>query len=104
MKRVGYESIWEIVRQIPRGRVSTYGQIAKLAGLTRRARFVGYALHNLPPGLPVPWHRVINAKGMISFPEGSPAYRKQRGLLEREGIRFVDGKVGLKTRGWPIKQ
>lgn len=98
---IGYEVIWEIVRRIPRGRVSTYGQIARLAGLARRARFVGYALHNLPPGMPIPWHRVINAKGMISFPEGSANYNRQRGLLEREGIRLVDGKIDLRKKGWP---
>ncbi len=96
-----YEDVWEIVREIPRGRVSTYGRIARLAGLVRRARFVGYALHNLPPGIPVPWHRVINARGMISFPEGSRGHKRQRELLEREGIRFVDGKVNLKKKGWP---
>jgi methylated-DNA-protein-cysteine methyltransferase related protein len=101
LMRIGYELIWEIVRRIPRGRVSTYGQVAKLAGLTRRARFVGYALHNLPPGMPVPWHRVINSKGMISFPEESPNHKRQRELLEREGIRLVDGKIDLKKKGWP---
>jgi len=98
---IRYEDIWEIVRRIPRGRVSTYGKIARLAGLVRRARFVGYALHRLPPGMPVPWHRVINARGMISFPEESPNYKRQRQLLEREGISFVDGKIDLKKRGWP---
>ncbi len=97
---VRYEDIWEIVRRIPRGRVSTYGEIARLAGLFRRARFTGYALHSLPPGLPIPWHRVINARGMISFPEGSPNYRRQMELLEREGIRFVEGKVDLKRIMW----
>jgi methylated-DNA-protein-cysteine methyltransferase-like protein len=101
LMRIGYEVIWEIVRRIPRGRVSTYGQIAKLAGLVRRARFVGYALHNLPPGMPVPWHRVINARGMISFPEGSASYQRQRELLQREGIRLIGGRVELKSRGWP---
>jgi methylated-DNA-protein-cysteine methyltransferase related protein len=101
--RVGYEVIWEIVRRIPRGRVSTYGQVAEVAGLRHRARFVGYALHNLPPGIPIPWHRVINAKGMISFAESSPNHRRQRELLEREGIRFVNGKVDLKKKGWPRK-
>ncbi len=96
-----HEDIWEIVRRIPRGRVSTYGQIARLAGLVRRARFVGYALHNLPPGMPIPWHRVINTRGTISFPEGSPNFKRQRELLEREGIRLIDGKVDLKKKGWP---
>lgn len=98
---VRHEDIWEIVRRIPRGRVSTYGRVARLAGLVRRARFVGYALHNIPPGLPVPWHRVVNARGMISFAEGSRNYARQRELLEREGVRFVDGRVDLGRVGWP---
>jgi methylated-DNA-protein-cysteine methyltransferase-like protein len=96
-----YEDIWDIVRRIPRGQVTTYGQIARLAGLRRRARFVGYALHHLPPGMPVPWHRVMNARGMISFPAGSEHYKRQRQLLEREGVKFMDGKVDLKRWGWP---
>jgi methylated-DNA-protein-cysteine methyltransferase-like protein len=93
--------VWHIVRRIPHGRVSTYGQIARLAGIARRARFVGYALHHLPPGMPIPWHRVINARGTISFPAGSANYTEQRRLLEREGIRFIGGKVDMKRWGWP---
>jgi methylated-DNA-protein-cysteine methyltransferase related protein len=96
-----HERIWKIVRRIPYGRVSTYGRIATLAGLGRAARLVGYALHHLPHGMPIPWHRVINAKGMISFPVGSTSHTRQRELLERERVRFVDGKVDLKRLGWP---
>lgn len=95
-----HEKIWALVRRIPRGKVATYGQIARLAGLGRAARQVGYALHALPPGFPVPWHRVINASGMISFPPGSAAFAKQKQLLEAEGIRFVKGSIDLSQRGW----
>ena len=58
-----YQRIYEAVKRIPRGRVATYGQIATLAGLDGHARQVGYALHSLPDGSDIPWHRVINAKG-----------------------------------------
>lgn len=72
-----------------------------MAGFPRRARQVGFALHALPEGSGVPWHRVINAQGRISFPEDSPAYIRQRALLEAEGIEFVSGSVSLKNFGWP---
>jgi len=62
-----YRQIWDTVRRIPRGRVATYGQIAALIGHRRQARLVGYALHSLPEGLAVPWHRVVNSKGEISL-------------------------------------
>ena len=62
-----YARIYEVVRRIPEGRVATYGQVAALADLPGHARQVGYALHALPEGGNVPWHRVINARGAISL-------------------------------------
>ena len=95
-----YAVVWEMVRCIPKGTVASYGQIARLCGLEGNARFVGYALHNVPFGAPVPWHRVINAQGKISFPPGSKNYKEQRRLLEREGIKFEKDKIDLKRWGW----
>ena len=95
-----YERVWKIVRRIPRGKVATYGQIARVAGFGTGARRVGYALHSLPPGFPVPWQRVINAKGMISFPVGSPSHFRQKQLLASEGILFKDGRIDLARFGW----
>ena len=60
-----YEQIYETVKRVPAGRVATYGQIARVAGIGQQARLVGYALRNLPEGSRVPWHRVINAQGRI---------------------------------------
>ena len=94
-----YETIYEIVRKIPKGKVATYGQVARLCGLRQHARLVGYALHNLKPNSGVPWHRVINSKGMISFPKTAPAYQHQKDLLEEEGIVFKNEKVNLGTQG-----
>ena len=95
-----YEMIWETVRQIPKGRVATYGQVATEAGFPGQPRLVGYALHNLPPGVGVPWQRVINAKGKISFAPASSSYRRQRRLLAEEGVEFKSDTVDLEKFGW----
>lgn len=96
-----YQRIYATVRRVPRGRVATYGQIARVAGIGRHARQVGYALHRLRPGTTVPWHRVINAKGEISLRRASGAATTQRILLEKEGVRFdFRGRVSLKQFGW----
>ena len=98
-KRTAYQRIYAVVRRIPRGRVATYGQVAELAGLEGRARQVGYALHNSPPGLP--WHRVINAQGTISARASSDWGELQRHLLEAEGVEFDrTGRVDLKRFRW----
>ena len=99
MKR--YESIWSVVKRVPRGRVATYGQIAELAGLEGHARQVGYALHNLPEGSSVPWHRVINAKGEISPRTAGDSHELQRMLLTAEGVVIdVRGRIDLKRFRW----
>lgn len=95
-----YELIWEIVRQIPRGKVATYGQVAAESGFPGQARLVGYALHSLPPRGGVPWQRVINAQGRISFPRGSSAYTRQRRLLRGEGVIFQGDTIDLERFGW----
>ncbi len=94
-----YRSIWQAVCEIPRGRVATYGQIAATAGKPRQARQVGYALHALPENTNVPWHRVINAQGRISFPPGTRAYKEQRKRLEAEGVVFLRGRIDLGRYG-----
>jgi methylated-DNA-protein-cysteine methyltransferase-like protein len=93
--------IHAVVRQIPRGRVATYGQVAELAGLPGAARLVGYALAALGPGSVVPWQRVVNARGMVS-PRSEPwAELEQRRRLTREGVRFGrDGRIDLERHGW----
>ena len=93
--------IYAMVQRIPRGRVATYGQIALLAGLKGHARQVGYALHDLPDGSGVPWHRVINAQGKVS-PRAEPSYVSiQQKLLEGEGIEIGAGdRISLKQFGW----
>jgi methylated-DNA-protein-cysteine methyltransferase-like protein len=96
-----YAAIYRIVRQIPRGRVATYGQVAQLAGLAGHARQVGYALHALPSATTVPWHRVVNAGGGISLRASPGGELTQRMLLEREGIRFNGrGRLSLALVRW----
>ena len=80
--------IYEVVRRIPAGKVATYGQVATLAGARGHARQVGYALHDLPDGADVPWHRVINARGQISVRSSPGCGADQRSLLESEGVEF----------------
>jgi methylated-DNA-protein-cysteine methyltransferase-like protein len=96
-----YQRIYAVVRRIPEGRVATYGQVASLAGLAGHARQVGYALHALPDGTAVPWHRVVNASGGISLRSLPGGDLVQRGLLEREGIRLDPrGRVPLAQVRW----
>jgi methylated-DNA-protein-cysteine methyltransferase-like protein len=93
--------IYAVVRRIPRGRVATYGQVAELAGLPGHARQVGYALHALPAGTRVPWHRVINAAGAVSLRAAAGDEVTQRQLLESEGIVFdARGRVPLARVRW----
>lgn len=107
-RAVFYAWVWEIVRQIPPGRVATYGQIASLipppAGMSAPdynawgARWVGGAMAACPED--VPWQRVINSHGKISLRKG-PGSQKQRSLLEAEGISFDEGgRIDLARFGW----
>ena len=94
-----YERIYAVVRRIPRGRVATYGQVARLAGLANGARQVGYALHALRDGTTVPWHRVLNARGASSL--GGGGAETQQILLSREGVAFdAGGRVSLARHQW----
>ena len=79
--------------RIPRGSVSTYGDVAREAGLPGRARQAGYALKHMPAGMHLPWHRVVGAGGRIVFPPGSSAHREQTRRLKSEGIKVESGRV-----------
>lgn len=94
------QRIWNSVAAIPAGKVASYSQVARHAGLPRRARLVGYALRHMPDRPDIPWHRVITAKGEIAFPRGSDAYRRQRRLLRAEGVVFQGVKIDLQRFGW----
>jgi len=97
-----YPMVYAVVARIPRGRVATYGQIARLAGLPNHARLVGYALNALRQGSSVPWQRVVNAKGTISLRRGGSGHDiLQRLMLKREGVRFDRrGVIDLAAFRW----
>jgi methylated-DNA-protein-cysteine methyltransferase-like protein len=93
-----FSRVYALVRRIPRGRVTSYGEIARALGVPRGARTVGWALRACADD--IPWHRVVNAKGTISR-RPSGGYHLQRGLLRREGVRFTrDGRIDLEKFGW----
>lgn len=96
-----HRRIYEVVRRVPRGRVATYGQVARLAGLPRHARLVGYALHRVEPEDRVPWHRVLNAQGRVSARAVPGAERLQEELLREEGVELdLGGRVDLRRYRW----
>lgn len=106
-----YRMVWEIVKQIPRGIVATYGQIATMIPVPDGVepsvydqlspQWVGSAMHATPENSGVPWQRVINSMGKISFPEGSKQALRQRELLELEGVIFDDkNRVDFDQFGW----
>ena len=96
----GYERIYAAVRQIPRGKVATYGQIAKIVDRCT-ARMVGYAMAALRGRIDVPWHRVINARGEISVRSAGDGAARQRRMLEKEGVRLdCRGRVEFKKHRW----
>jgi methylated-DNA-protein-cysteine methyltransferase related protein len=100
-KQVTNQCIWHVVASIPAGYVSTYGDIARFAGLGRAARKVGWALRQLPSDTRIPWHRVINSAGTLSLPGDSAAGVVQRQRLCNEGVPLLNGnRVRLTEHRW----
>lgn len=87
------ELIWNAVASIPRGQVSTYGAVARAAGLPGRARQAGFALRVAPEELNLPWHRVLGAGGRIVFPPSSRHFKEQARRLRAEGVAVKDGRA-----------
>lgn len=100
-RRGFFESVYALVKRIPRGQVATYGQIARLLGAPQSARVVGWAMHGNPYGSRVPCHRVVQRNGSLSpnYCIGDPG--RQRRLLKREGVQFfLDGRVEMGAHQW----
>jgi methylated-DNA-protein-cysteine methyltransferase-like protein len=95
------DAVLYILGQIPKGKVTTYGKIAKLANFPTQSRQVGKVLSSLPKDTELPWHRVINAQGRISFPEHSEKFQQQKSRLEEEGIALLNNRIKLGLYGWP---
>ena len=100
MERATFNRIYDVVKQIPYGKVATYGQVAALAGSKRWARVVGYALHVNPDPENIPCYRVVNRFGEVSKAFAFGGQNRQIELLEAEGIEFVDGRVILDKYQW----
>lgn len=94
------ERIWQTVLVIPRGKVAAYGQIADLAGLPGRARYVSKALSLAPQTMKLPWHRVLRSNGQIAFVASSKQAKLQTSRLQEEGVAVIKNRVNLKHYGW----
>lgn len=92
--------ILETIREIPTGRVASYGQVAEVAGIPRGARQVGAVLRELADGHDVPWHRVLRSDGRIAFAAGSDAFAEQRSRLALEGVGVSAGRVDMHRFRW----
>ncbi len=94
------QRIRETIRDIPPGKVASYGQVAEIAGVPRGARQVGYTLRHLPDGDEVPWFRVVQSSGRIAFERGSPQFAEQRDRLIMEGVIVNAGRVDMSKFRW----
>lgn len=95
------EAVWQVLAAIPPGRVTSYGQLARMAGLGRGARLVGRWLGQLPDDTRLPWHRVLNSQGQLSLPADHPAGRAQLQRLLAEGVVVRNRRVSMARYGWP---
>ncbi len=100
MKESAFERIYDIVKQIPAGKVATYGQVASLAGNKKWSRVVGYALHVNPDPENIPCYRVVNRFGEVSKAFAFGGENRQIELLKQEGVEFADGRVDMKKYQW----
>lgn len=97
-----YEKIYDVVKQIPKGYVATYGQIAALAGNCRWARVVGYALHANPDPENIPCYRVVTKDGKVSSAFVFGGANRQMELLKADGVQFQDGHVMMEKYQWDM--
>jgi methylated-DNA-protein-cysteine methyltransferase-like protein len=100
---VSFDPVYKLVKQIPRGRVLTYGALARALRLPGGARTAGRAMGATPKGKGIPWHRVLGANGKILIRE--PYASLQKKLLESEGISVVESRIDLKSHLWiPVRR
>jgi methylated-DNA-protein-cysteine methyltransferase-like protein len=92
-----FQELWAIVDSIPRGSASTYGAVARAAGMPGRARLTGKALREAPKEMNIPWHRVVGAGGKIVFPRNSAHFREQARRLRAEGVPVKEGRVAAEA-------
>ncbi|MBQ7781816.1 MAG: MGMT family protein [Lachnospiraceae bacterium] len=100
MEKSVFQLIYDVVKQIPKGKVATYGQVASLAGNRRWARVVGYALHANPDPEHTPCHRVVNRMGEVSEAFAFGGENEQIKLLQNEGVKVNGNRVDLEKYRW----
>lgn len=100
MEKSVFQLIYDVVKQIPKGKVATYGQVASLAGNRRWARVVGYALHVNPDPEHIPCHRVVNRMGEVSEAFAFGGENEQIKLLQNEGVKVNGNRVDLEKYRW----
>ena len=88
------EKVWRVIRAIPVGSVRGYGEVARLAGFPRRARWVARLLATKTPAN-VPWHRVLRSNGQLAFPAGSNDFKRQQAALKKDGVEVRNGRVKM---------
>ncbi len=99
---MSWDPVYKLVQQIPRGRVTTYGTLAKVLHLRGGARTAGRALAATPSGRGIPWHRVVGERGKLLIPE--PYASLHRKLLESEGVKIIEIRVDYAHHGWAPKR
>lgn len=99
---MSWDKVYRLIKKIPRGRVTTYGELARTLRLPGGARAAGYALAACPSGQGIPWHRVVGAGGYLRIPE--PHGSLQRKLLGSEGVEIKGNRTDMKRFGWPPKK
>ena len=93
-------ALYLVLDQIPQGKVVSYGELARMAGLGRAARWVGRTLSQLPGDTRLPWHRVLGAGGRLSLQPGTPSGDEQRARLRAEGVSLRNNRVDISRHGW----
>lgn len=94
------EKVYKICREIPKGKVATYGQIARLAENAKAARAVGYFMRTNPDAPGTPCHRVVASDGSLTGYSGVGGVKQKKKMLTNEGVRFQGEKVDLKSSLW----
>jgi len=97
---MSWDLVYKLVKQIPRGRVLTYGAVARVLRLPGGARTAGRAMAGCPSGKGIPWHRVLGSGGKLLIRE--PYASLQRKLLESEGVQMTERRVNMRLHEWSI--
>ncbi|HUH36397.1 MAG TPA: MGMT family protein [Spongiibacteraceae bacterium] len=99
-EKTSQHRIWQVLGMIPKGKVVSYGELARIAELAGAARHVGRVLRALPDDTRLPWHRVVRANGAIAQPVDSPGYHEQIARLQAEGVEVRNGRVSMRRCAW----